>query len=105
MKTRDVQLKGTFFNCRLLPEDGLPVILIWGRSNVGKSSLINKLLNRKNLSVKCHFEDSGQSCIFTKRCSKEVESRKMKVESKSINRKDSHIKTQKDCFSSFAGSQ
>ena len=50
MKTRDVQLKGTFFNCRLLPEDGLPVILIWGRSNVGKSSLINKLLNRKNLA-------------------------------------------------------
>lgn len=31
------------------PDDGLPEIAFLGRSNVGKSSLINKLLNRKNL--------------------------------------------------------
>ena len=31
------------------PEAGLPEIAFAGRSNVGKSSLINSLLNRKNL--------------------------------------------------------
>ncbi|GGH83405.1 GTP-binding protein [Pullulanibacillus pueri] len=32
------------------PTDGLPEIALSGRSNVGKSSLINHLLNRKNLA-------------------------------------------------------
>lgn len=32
------------------PEDGLPEIALAGRSNVGKSSLINRLINRKNLA-------------------------------------------------------
>lgn len=32
------------------PGDGLPEIALVGRSNVGKSSLINKLINRKNLA-------------------------------------------------------
>ncbi|WEG14034.1 ribosome biogenesis GTP-binding protein YihA/YsxC [Pullulanibacillus sp. KACC 23026] len=32
------------------PKDGLPEIALAGRSNVGKSSLINTLLNRKNLA-------------------------------------------------------
>lgn len=32
------------------PEDALPEIALAGRSNVGKSSLINRLLNRKNLA-------------------------------------------------------
>ncbi|MFV0256032.1 YihA family ribosome biogenesis GTP-binding protein [Candidatus Liberibacter solanacearum] len=35
---------------RLLPEEGPPEIAFSGRSNVGKSSLINMLLNRKNLA-------------------------------------------------------
>ena len=33
-----------------LPESDLPEIVFSGRSNVGKSSLINKLLNRKALA-------------------------------------------------------
>ncbi|MCI3923592.1 ribosome biogenesis GTP-binding protein YihA/YsxC [Paenibacillus sp. TRM 82003] len=32
------------------PEDGLPEIALAGRSNVGKSSLINRLIQRKNLA-------------------------------------------------------
>lgn len=32
------------------PDDGLPEIALAGRSNVGKSSLINKMINRKNLA-------------------------------------------------------
>ncbi|MDO3410204.1 ribosome biogenesis GTP-binding protein YihA/YsxC [Saccharibacillus sp. CPCC 101409] len=32
------------------PEDGLPEFALAGRSNVGKSSLINRLLRRKNLA-------------------------------------------------------
>jgi len=32
------------------PEDALPEISLAGRSNVGKSSLINRMLNRKNLA-------------------------------------------------------
>jgi GTP-binding protein len=32
------------------PQNGLPEIALVGRSNVGKSSLINKLINRKNLA-------------------------------------------------------
>lgn len=33
-----------------LPAGDLPEIVFSGKSNVGKSSLINKLLNRKNLA-------------------------------------------------------
>ena len=32
------------------PRDGLPQVAFAGRSNVGKSSVINRLLNRKNLA-------------------------------------------------------
>ncbi len=32
------------------PEDGLPEVALAGRSNVGKSSLTNRMINRKNLA-------------------------------------------------------
>ena len=32
------------------PRDGLPQVVFSGRSNVGKSSVINRLLNRKNFA-------------------------------------------------------
>ena len=35
---------------KLYPGDNLPEIALAGRSNVGKSSLINKFINRKNLA-------------------------------------------------------
>lgn len=41
----DVQFLGSFFG--ELPEPGLPEVAFAGRSNVGKSSAINCLLNRK----------------------------------------------------------
>jgi GTP-binding protein len=37
------------FNASQFPKAPLPEVAFWGRSNVGKSSLINTLLNRKNL--------------------------------------------------------
>lgn len=41
---------GSFYNLSQLPKDRLPEIAIAGRSNVGKSSLINRLARRKKLA-------------------------------------------------------
>jgi len=41
---------GSFVNLGQLPEGELPEIALVGRSNVGKSSLINKLVNRRHLA-------------------------------------------------------
>ena len=37
-------------NMEKLPQDGLPQIVFSGKSNVGKSSVINRVLNRKNFA-------------------------------------------------------
>lgn len=37
-------------NPKDFPQDGLPQVVFAGRSNVGKSSVINRLLNRKNFA-------------------------------------------------------
>ena len=40
----------SYFDPRTIPREKRPEIVLVGRSNVGKSSLINKLLTRKNLA-------------------------------------------------------
>src|SRR5690625_2120476 len=48
------------------PKDGLPEIALAGRSNVGKSSLINKLINRKNLARTSSKPGKTQTLNFYK---------------------------------------
>lgn len=50
MKIKTVELAATAFNKSQYPVDGLPQLAVVGRSNVGKSSLINAVLNRKNFA-------------------------------------------------------
>lgn len=46
------------------PTDGLPEIALAGRSNVGKSSLLNKLMNRKNLARTSQTPGKTQTLNF-----------------------------------------
>ena len=46
----NVQFEKSVGNLSQMLSDGLPEIVFSGRSNVGKSSLINKILNRKSLA-------------------------------------------------------
>lgn len=50
MKIKDAQFVISAVKPHQYPVDGLPEIALAGRSNVGKSSLINKLILRKNLA-------------------------------------------------------
>lgn len=52
------------FKTSQLPEDNLPEIAFAGRSNVGKSSLINKLLNRRKLVKVSSVPGKTQSLNF-----------------------------------------
>ena len=47
---QDVKFELSCGNSKQLPKSDLPEIVFSGRSNVGKSSLINKLVNRKALA-------------------------------------------------------
>ena len=50
MKFASARFVGSFPDYRQVPRTGLPEIAVGGRSNVGKSSLINSLLRRKKLA-------------------------------------------------------
>lgn len=50
MKYYEVEFIGSFERVNQCPDSKLPEFAFLGRSNVGKSSLINALLNRKNIA-------------------------------------------------------
>ncbi|MGB5823277.1 MAG: ribosome biogenesis GTP-binding protein YihA/YsxC [Proteocatella sp.] len=50
MKIRDIQMDMSAVRKEQYPDDGLPQIAFVGRSNVGKSSSINTLLNRRKFA-------------------------------------------------------
>jgi len=50
MKYFEVEFLGSFENVEQCPYSDLPEFAFLGRSNVGKSSLINALLNRKGIA-------------------------------------------------------
>ncbi len=50
MVIKDAEFAMSIAHAAQLPKDGLPQIAFCGRSNVGKSSLINSLLNRRRLA-------------------------------------------------------
>lgn len=51
MRVKSAEFYRSVAAAEQLPTDSLPHIAFGGRSNVGKSSLINKLLNRKRLAL------------------------------------------------------
>ena len=50
MKITDVNLTISAVRRSQYPDDGMPEFMLVGRSNVGKSSFINTLVNRKNIA-------------------------------------------------------
>ncbi len=50
LKIKKAEYIGSYVELKQLPPGNLPEIAIVGRSNVGKSSLINKTVNRKKLA-------------------------------------------------------
>ena len=50
MDLNNIEFKGAYGTSGQIPASKLPEVSFVGRSNVGKSSLINKLLNRKQLA-------------------------------------------------------
>ncbi len=50
MKYENAEFKSAYGTFEQLPESELPEIAFAGRSNVGKSSLLNRLFSRKNLA-------------------------------------------------------
>jgi GTP-binding protein len=49
-KKPEATFVGSFFALDQLPKDGLPQVAVAGRSNVGKSSLLNQIVSQKKLA-------------------------------------------------------
>ncbi len=58
--TKEVKFMLSVPDMDSLPEANLPEIAFAGRSNVGKSSLINALTNRKNLAITANYPGRTQ---------------------------------------------
>ena len=50
MKIKSLELESTVLDYSKFPSSRMPEVAVSGRSNVGKSSLLNTLLNRKNIA-------------------------------------------------------
>ncbi len=50
LRIKNAVFKGVFVDMKSLPPEPLPEIALVGRSNVGKSSLINKMANQRHLA-------------------------------------------------------
>jgi len=50
MKIKSLELESTVLSHSEFPSAGMPEVAVSGRSNVGKSSVLNLLFNRKNLA-------------------------------------------------------
>lgn len=64
MNFNEVSFVDSVFSLKRLPDPLYPEIAFAGRSNVGKSSLINKLVNRKNLVKTSSKPGKTQSLNF-----------------------------------------
>lgn len=66
MKIKEAELVISAVSSQQYPRETLPEIALAGRSNVGKSSLINRLLNRKNLARTSSKPGKTQTLNFYK---------------------------------------
>ncbi|MCF3941907.1 ribosome biogenesis GTP-binding protein YihA/YsxC [Oceanobacillus alkalisoli] len=66
MKINQAEIVISAVSKKQYPEEGLPEIALAGRSNVGKSSFINTLINRKNLARTSQKPGKTQTLNFYK---------------------------------------
>ncbi|MFC4556598.1 ribosome biogenesis GTP-binding protein YihA/YsxC [Virgibacillus kekensis] len=66
MKVTDAEIVISAVSQKQYPNDQLPEVALAGRSNVGKSSFINKLINRKNLARTSSKPGKTQTLNFYK---------------------------------------
>lgn len=64
MKVNSAELDVIAVRRSQYPDEGLPEFLLLGRSNVGKSSFINTLINRKNLARTSSIPGKTQTLNF-----------------------------------------